>query len=305
MAFFNEAWFVHQVSDNVTHLAQQKRSKTTGGHRQKEGVVGKSWPFQRLGTLEMEEVMQRDADTQYLNPPQSKRRCELRDFAAAVLVDSFDEVKELANAQSEFAQMLAYSRNRKIDRLAISTPIDGSGGGYLGLARTVDEGAETTSTASMPAAQKIANGGTGLTFAKVNQTVEIFNSNDVDEEDRYFYVSPIGIRNLLNQTKATSADFVTLRAIQNGGFPMDHTYMGMFWRMSTLLPKTGNIRTCIACQKMAVGAAFSAVKELEIDKAVHKNNSTQVLAKLSGNTVRIDDAGVISIDIDESAADPT
>lgn len=307
MALENEAWFIHQVSENVTHLAQQKRSKTTGCMRVKEGVVGKTWPFNRLGELEMNEVTTRDADTQYLNPPQSKRRAVLRDFAAAVLVDSFDEVKELANAQSEFAQMLAYSRNRRTDRLAIS--IDGrtaaggaatATGGILGNAITVDEAAETTSTGALPSTQQIVHGSVGLTFEKVNQALRILNENDAEDEEKFFFVSPQAIEDLLAETEVTSSDFSTLKAIQTGGFPMDHMWMGFHWRMTTLLPKESTTRKCIAMCKMGVGAAFSSVQSLSIDKAVHKNNSIQVLAKLSGGVVRIDDDLVVQVDITES-----
>ena len=308
MAFYNEAWFVHQVSDNVTHLAQQKRSKITGSHRVKEGVVGKSWPFNKLSSLEMEEVTARDSDTNYLNPAQSKVRCELRDFVAAVLVDSFDEVKELANAQSEFALMLSYSRNRRTDRLALSVQgllvagaSGGAVGGYIGMVRNVDEGAESTSLVDLPAGQQIVNGGTNLTMAKILDAAKIMNDADVDQEDRYFFYSPAGMRKLLTDTQVTSSDYSSINALTLGTFPMDAMWAGFKWRMSTLLPKVGNIRSCIAVQKMAVGCAYSAIKELEIDKAVHKNNAMQVLAKLTGGTTRIDDVGVVQVDIDETA----
>ena len=297
MAFYNEAWFVHQVSENVTHLAQQKRAKCTGATRIKEGVVGKSWPFNTLSALEMEEVASRDSDTIYLNPAQGKRRAMLRDFAAAVLVDDFDTVKELANAQSEFALMLAYSRNRRSDRLYIGipgrAPAAGAGtaiGGYLGVATVVDEAAETaTASGALPAAQQIVHGSVGLTFEKVNQALRTLNEADFEDEDKYAYISPQGLEDLLLEVEVTSSDFSTLKAIQSGGFPMDHTWMGFHWRMTTLLPKESTTRSCIFATKMGTGAAFSSVKELEIDKAVHKNNGIQVLAKLSGGVVRVDD----------------
>lgn len=300
-----DSWFVHQVSELVTHLAQQRVVKTRGSMRVKEGVVGKSYPFNRLSKLSMQLVTTRDADTVYLNPTQGKVRADLRDYAAAVLIDDFDEVKTLANPRSEFSQMMAYARARKEDELSISIPIDGTGGGFLGIATVVDEAAETTSNGLLPAAQKIAAGAAGFTFTKINEALEKLNTADVDQEDRYLFVSPIGVRNLLNQTKVASADFATLKAIQEGGFPMDHSFMGFKWRMSTLLPKLANIRTCIAVQKNGVGAAYNSVKSIEIDKAVHKNNATQVLGKLSGGVVRVDDQCVVAIDIDESLPDPS
>src|SRR5262245_42453609 len=168
MAFFNEQWFIHAVDDNVTHLAQQMRQKTGGSYREKSGVVGKTCPFQRLGPVEMQAIVQRDADTSYLNPPQSKRRAQLKDFGAAVLIDEFDTVKTLTNPQSEFAEMLAKSRNRKMDDFALQAA--------LADVLVVDEASETFTTAALPSGQKIVNGGTGLTMAKIKDATFILNN---------------------------------------------------------------------------------------------------------------------------------
>src|SRR5262245_16698170 len=128
MAFFNEAWFIHAVNDNVIHLAQQIEQRVMGTVRTREGVVGKTDPWQRLAAAEMVLVTARDADTSYLNPAQSKRRAILRDFNAAVLIDEFDTLKTLTNPQSEFAQMLVRARNRQMDRFVLSVPASGVGG---------------------------------------------------------------------------------------------------------------------------------------------------------------------------------
>ena len=68
--FYNEAWFIHAVNDTVVQLAQQKQSMVRGAIRTREGVVGKTDPWQRIGSLDMM-IPTRDSDTQYLNPPQS------------------------------------------------------------------------------------------------------------------------------------------------------------------------------------------------------------------------------------------
>ena len=119
MALQLEQWFIHAVSDNVTHLAQQKQSKVMGAVRMATGVVGKTHPFNRIGSLSLAEVTTRDGDTQYLNPPQSKRRAILRDFVGYVLIDDFDQVKTLTSPQSEFSLTLARALNRTYDDLTI------------------------------------------------------------------------------------------------------------------------------------------------------------------------------------------
>jgi hypothetical protein len=292
MALENEAWFIHAVNDTVHQLAQQMEQKTRGAYRVREGVVGKTTPFQRIATTSMAAVA-RDSDTVYANPAQSKRRAVMLDRAVAVLVDEFDEIKTLCNLESEHAQIMVYARNREMDTICLAAAI--------GSATSVDEALETTSAVVLPAGQIIVDGGTGLTVAKVVSTAEIMNSQDVPTDDRYFFYSAQTMSDLLNNTVVTSSDYNTIQTLARGGFPFDQSWMGFRWRMvATLLPKTGNIRQCIAWQRNAVGVGVGLVKDVEVTQAPHKWNNTQVVLKLSMGAVRIDDAGVVRVDIDES-----
>jgi hypothetical protein len=309
MALHNEQWFIHGVSENVTFLAQQKKSKVMGAMRSKEGVVGKTWPFNRIGATSMAQVA-RDAQTTYLNPPQSKRRVILVDFGAAVLIDEFDEVKTLTNPQSEHAQNIAYARNRTIDDLALGVAGLGTAGaagtavgGILGLATNVDEGAETTSQTALPTAQQIVNGGTGLTMAKLRSAGRILMSADVefDQEDIYIAYSPAAMSQLLSDNTVTSSDYSTIMALMSGSFPNDAMWMGFKWRMSTRLPSAAaNIRSLPIWAKQAVGYAAAGVKEIQTGNDPGHWNNPFVMSKLSAGVVRIDDKGVVQLDIDES-----
>jgi Phage capsid protein len=308
MALYNEAWFIHGVSENVTFLAQQKKSKVMGAMRSKEGIVGKTWPFNRIGATSMMQVS-RDAQTTYLNPPQSKRRVVLNDFAAAVLIDVFDEVKTLTNPQSEHAQNIAYARNRTIDDQAFVAGLGTAGatgtavGGILGLATNVDEGAETTATTALPTAQQIVNGGTGLTMAKIRSAVALLKGADVDfdAEEMYIAYSALAMKQLLSDNTVTSSDYSTINALMTGGFPTDAMWMGLKWRLSTRLPSAAtNIRSLPVWAKDAVGYGAAGVKEVETGLDPSHWNNPFVMAKLSCGVVRIDDKGVVQIDIDES-----
>lgn len=310
MAIFNEAWFIHGVSENVTFLAQQKQSRVQGAMRSKEGVVGKTWPFNRMGATSMSQVS-RDAITTYLSPPQSKRRVVLQDFAAAVLIDSFDEIKTLTSPRSEHAQNLAYARNRTIDDLALAVPGLGTAGaagtaigGILGLATNVDEGAESTSTAALPSTQQIVNAGTGLTMAKLRSAVTIMKKADVefDSSEIYIAYSADAMRQLLTDSTVTSSDYSTIQALMTGGFPADAMWMGLKWRLSTRLSISGNIRALPVWAKDAVGYAAGNITAVESGNDPSHWNNPFVMTKLSAGVVRIDDAGVVQIDVDESVA---
>ncbi|MGH6782816.1 MAG: phage capsid protein, partial [Sphingomonadaceae bacterium] len=159
---------------------------------------------------------------------------------------------------------------------------------------------ETSGTQAMLAANQIANGGTNLTMAKIRQSARILNVSDVEQEGRYFHYSPQGMEKLLADTQVTSSDFSTIQALTFGTFPMDAMWMGFKWRMSTVLPISGNIRSCIAYQKNAVGLAVGLFQDIRVNEAPHKWNNVQVVLKLSAGAVRTDEAGVVQIDIDES-----
>jgi len=215
-------------------------------------------------------------------------------------------VRMLTNPQSEVSQILTYARERELDKLTLAKSATDVGG-ILGLATTVDEAGETSGTAALPTTggplgigQTIVNGGTGMTLAKILDSKQLFDEQQVDAEDRYFFYSPRAMRKMLTDPNITSSDYSTIKALSTGGFPMDQQWMGYYWRQSVLMPKSGNIRSCIAFQKMGVGLSIGLIKEIEVDKATHKWNNTQVVIKLSAGSVRADDLAVVQIDIDES-----
>ena len=308
MALNNEAWFIHAVTDTVTQLAQQKAAVVDGSCRTKEGVAGKTYPFNRIGSEDMQQITTRDAATQYANPPQSKRRVTLSDFGLAVLIDEFDEIKTLTNPKSEHSQILGYALARKRDVICLSpaglTAAAAAGvanGGFLGKVTTVDEAGETSSQTDLPTAQQIVNGGTNLTMAKIRTAKRIMDDADVEDEDRFIFYSPIAMEKLLTDTQVTSSDYNTVKALVQGGFSNDQTWMGFKWRRSTKLPKSGNIRSLIAVQKMGVGLALGLVKGVETGKDPNRWNNPFAMVKLSGGAVRVEDARVVQVDIDETA----
>jgi outer membrane protease len=127
------------------------------------------------------------------------------------------------------------------------------------------------------------------------------DAGDVLHDDRYLFVSPIGMQQIMTDNTATSADYNSLRAIDSGQFPTDATFYGYKWRMSNKLPiVTANIRQCIAVQAMGVGYSVGLVQSVSVSQNPERWNNWQAIIKLSAAAVRIDDACVIQIDIDET-----
>jgi hypothetical protein len=298
---FNEAWFVHALNAEVDLLAQQLEQATRGSYRLKDGVIGKTWPFNMIGPARMSPIT-RDSDTTYVNPGQTKRRAQLVDRGVAALIDDFDRIKTVADIDPAITETLAAAKNREKDVICISAA--------LGNAVTVDEAGEVTGVQALPGSQTIAHGSVGLTVAKVLDVNERFNKANVPQQDRYMFYSAEAMTDLLQNTQVTDSNFNTIKALAEGGFPQDQKWCNLFWRMVTgfideaqtipILPKTGNIRTCVAWQKRGVGVAMGLDKSIETGPAPHKWNNQQMVLKLSMGAVRIQDAYVVAVEIDES-----
>ena len=300
MSLEQEAHFIHGVSEVVHQLSQQRKAMVDGAVRLKTNVIGKTCPFNRLGSVDMQQITTRDAVTTYANPPHSKRRAALYDFGLAVTFDEFDELKTLTDPQSEQARIMGYALQRKKDDLVL-VQSTASVGGALGTAETVDEGAGTAAATAFDTANfQIADGGTGMTMAKIRQSKRIMGDNSVLTEDQYMFHSPKAMEQLLSDPTATSADYSTINALQSGGFPMDATWYGAKWRESVKLFKTGDIRSCLRIQREGMGMALGMVKEVELGRDPGHWNNPFAMVKLSGGAVRIDDTCVIQLNIDES-----
>jgi hypothetical protein len=78
------------------------------------------------------------------------------------------------------------------------------------------------------------------------------------------------------------------------------SYLGFKVIVSTRLPVAANIRSAFAWHKDRMGLAILLEKSVEIDRRPDKNNSLQVLLKLTAGSVRIEEQGVVQIDGDET-----
>jgi hypothetical protein len=213
-------------------------------------------------------------------------RCALYDYGWADLTDVLDEPKMLIDPTSEYVKNAAYAMNRTLDSIVVPA---------FNANMTLVAADDTTSGSALT--NTIANGGTGLTIAKLRQAVRMLDVNDVVEDDRYFVGSPIGKEDLLATTEVTSSDFNSVRALVAGQID---TFLGMKFIWSTLLPLAGNIRSGFAWQKDAMCLAIGYEIRHFIEPRYDLNGSMQVRFLLSAGATRVDNAGVVMVDYDES-----
>jgi hypothetical protein len=122
-------------------------------------------------------------------------------------------------------------------------------------------------------------------MAEVLAVKQTLDEADVDDENRYFVTDPTTLASLLNVSQATSADYVTVRALVNGDID---TWMGFKWIKST---RVSAITTCsgIAFQKYGLCLAMAAQPMVRTDERTDLSYSWQVYYELNIGAVRLEE----------------
>lgn len=299
--------FVPALQDTINVLFQEDPDAIRSTVRVRN-ITGKNDNWERLGGVELIPVTSRHQATPHTPMTHSRRRAILSDFTGAEFLDQLDQVKMMVDPKNDYTQNLAKAWHRRVARTIITA---------LNASAITVANDDSTGSQALPSSQSIANGGTGLTMAKLRQANRILDNAGVPSSDRALLVSAFGVEDLLQDSQVTSSDYSTLNAIMTGTIPQGATLMGFrFIKFSDavpddsavltggtanpLLPKTGNIRSLFAYHKSAVGLSLGMDGKTEVDRRPDLMNTWQVLLQGSLGAVRILDAGVVQIDIDES-----
>jgi len=289
MADTNNVIYSQQYSENIMQLAQQEKSKLWDKVFQKTNVTSKHFFQDQIGEWSMKAKAGRNPNTPSSDPALARRMAIMLDYHDNVMLDRSDELKIISDPRSSYTIAASKAIGRQIDDSIIAA--------LGGDAKTGETGSTTT---ALPSTQKIVNGSTGLTFAKVKLAQRMLNDKDVEEEERVFVTSPNGIEDLLGQVEATSSDYNTLHAIQDGTFS-GKSWMGFEWVMSTRLDVASSIRECFAFHKNGLCAGLPALPFVRTDERADKSYSWQVYYELNIGATRLEENRVVQVDIDEVA----
>lgn len=246
--------------------------------RMRENVDGDTVQFRKAGSIQASQYAFQ-TQVSYSDPNFQKVEVSLESWRAATLVDDIQRFLVNFDERQEDAEIVARALGRRSDQLIIDA-LNNSG---------------TSNT--------IADGSAGLTYAKVREVVKFFEDNAVPPEDRFFAISAKAQDDIFNVNQFTSSDFNNLNAVPNGSLNGNFV-MGMNWIVIPSmdeggLPKSGNIRSCFAWHKMAMGMGIGQSFTSQIERVAHFD-SFQILGKMYANATSIDSNGVVKCDIDES-----
>jgi|AntRauTorcE11897_2_1112592.scaffolds.fasta_scaffold02434_6 hypothetical protein len=314
MSFNIPVNFVEGFKETIYMLSQQKTARYFGKSRL-ESQSSEVDNYERIEPTEANDILDRHGDTPLNNSIHSRRQVTLQDADWGDLIDKKDDIRLLIDPTNSYTMNAAAALNRKKDDVFIAAA--------LGIARAGKKGAQTV---VLPDSQKIVSvdpstGTSGrINISVLTQVQAKFDEADVDEDVmRYFGWSGRVKQQMLNDTKATSADFASVKALVDGRID---EFMGFKFIRSERLPitdavtnyasNTGQVasgganslaagaRRCFAW--VEDGMISSIGEELFVDVGIRRDKrlSKQVYLCQSVGAVRLDEDKVVEILVDES-----
>lgn len=281
--------YATEFNTNWMHRVQQSKAKFDA-FVDSISFSGERKRFDRLARMQSQKRTSRKAATPIIDASTDSVWCyrETYDLPNLIAEEDARNLAPLVLPTSDYVQAHMKAYNRDKDTVA-----------YKAAIGNVMTGEAGTTAVALPAAQKIAHGGTGLTIAKLLNVVEILNGADLDEEmQRIMIVGPRQITTLLNTTEIKSSDYNAVKALANGQID---TFMGFKFVMSNLLDATatsGGVRSCVAWCKGSIKRVDGGTKTL-IDRLPGTSQATQIHSFWDLSACRMYDEGVVQIDCQE------
>jgi hypothetical protein len=294
MSFQVTTAFVDMYKSNVDHLVRQS------GSRLRETVVserinGKQAYFEQIGGVEAMEKTGRHQDVEYSDTPHRRRRCTTRYFYTVDLIDEDDKIRMLIDPSSDYAKAQSDALGLKVDQVIIDAA--------TALAYTGVDG--TTSTAfdtSMVVDVQVRDPGVtaadyGLNVAKLLRAHRLLTASHVPMEDRFLIPNARQMESLLNSTKATSADYASVKALVQGEID---TYCGFKFRSSEYIKTDANSDDMVLFyHKRGLKLGLGKEMTVNMDRIPQKHNAMQVYSSIDVGATRMQEpmVGYIACDI--------
>ena len=298
---------VEQFRANVIHLAQQKTSRLWSFVQLKDNVKGKSEYFERIGKSKMRRRTTRHPDSPQMDTPHSRRKVSMVTTDWGDFVDTADMHRVLIDPVSAYTMSASGAVGREKDKTIIDACVGNSYGGAAG-----------TDTIALPAAQKIAADNIGLTITKLKKAKKTMDEAEIDEEGRVIVVSSQQISELLDDSKFTSIDYNSVKALVEGKID---TYLG--FKFTRIEPRKGaptagaasgdnehglpynattDVTSCLAFWGAALGLAIGMMDNFKFTERADKSFAKYLYCEMDIGATRTQEEGVVQIDCDNSPA---
>ncbi len=283
--------FIQGYKEGFLELFQQKGSLLRP-YMRVENQSAKSDFYDRIGATTVAQRTVRHGDSPYIATPHSRRMNVMQDFHWGDFVDDQDKIRTLNDPTNPYVRAGAMAMGRKVDELILSGLIGSAWGGETGT---------TEVTLATEGLTTIAEGNTGLTFAKLRTLKKQLGLADVPQESTIVIaVTANQIADLLNEEKLTSADYQQVKALVNGEMNTAFGFTFIQVTPALLAVDASDIRTCVAFVANHNVLGMGIEPEGHIERRADKGFSTYVYMAMSAGATRLEGESVCLVNCDET-----
>tara|TARA_R100000005_G_C4992775_1_gene199939 strand:+ start:475 stop:1497 length:1023 start_codon:yes stop_codon:yes gene_type:complete len=329
--------FVKQFGNTLELLTQTKGGKFTGKCLE-ETIEGEEKYYDQLDSVIASEAGRSSYDSvtgnnSFPDSPDNfiehkRRQVTATPYDIGLMLDRFDKVEMLVNPESQYVQQMVHALNRKKDIEFLK--------GVYGAAKTGKAGGGTAAElTSGDAVAKEIGTNSGMNIDKLIEARKILESNGVDLDDplnkAYIAMHPKQLHQLLTDTKVTSSDFASVKALVSGDI---NSFYGFEFVTSNLIPFTNTAgtnaydnggstrdfsstwsddvpsngdstgdRACFAWVHSGIRQVTNPAIETEIDKRADKRFNYYAYAAMRTGAVRMEEKKVVFIEAADSSVD--
>ena len=200
---------------NFTLLEQQMGSELQN-FVTREMIKGEYKYFDFIDSADATEVFTRNADTVNEDLVYQRRRCSLRRFTFAPLIDTFDKLALINDPTSDIVMDALAAMGRKKDWLLVQDGAYGTTyGGYDGTTSYTFDTANNQ--VAVDVQDGVGTGATGMNVAKLRAMRKIFKAHNVPKSLKlYCAITAQQEDDLLASTEVGSYDYNGVKALVDG-----------------------------------------------------------------------------------------
>lgn len=268
--------------DAEVKQAYQGQAQLRAAVRVRSGVEGSTYKFPKIGKG-VAQVRIPQSDVTPLNVSYGQVTATLSDYIAAEYSDIFMQAKVNFDERAELVKVVSAAIGRRQDQLILD--------------------ALAASSTSNTVASSIGGANTNMNLDKLIAAKKALDTNNVPMDGRQIIIHANNLAGMLGETKVTSSDFNTVKALVQGEID---TFLGFKFhvigdRTEGGLAIASGDRKVYAFHKDAVGLAEGIAPKTEINYIPEKT-SFLVASMFSAGAVAIDAEGIVEITCDENGA---
>lgn len=241
-------------------------------------MQGDDFAYDRLGDVDMREVVGRNAPATFDDIEHSRRKIARRRFVINLPIDASDVRGALQSPGQEYQKAVVKGAMRQMDRIIAGAAFSdvATGRNFENTVTFANDGGLTVDATA------------GLTYEKLLEIQENFIDTNVDGE---LFLTLTGKENtsLMKEEELTSGDYVRERSVDKGRMVMAAGLDLIHFAANETIPildVTGGVRSCFAATKDAICVGMSKEANVTITPRYDLIETTQVQIIMEMGAVR-------------------